>query len=449
MRLLLPALFVGLVGALVPTGSMAATLDEALVQVYLASPKLESARARLRRVDESVPQALAGWRPRLTGTSGAAFAQTSTEDGEQTLGTLRQALNLVQPVYTGGATRAETARAENEVRAERARLGVAEQQVLLEAVDAFTAVARDRAVLDLARRNERRLQEQLSGTRDRYRFGELTKTDVAQAESRVARAEAERVRAEGGVEVAAARYRRVIGDEPAELAMPEPLEDRPMAAAEAPAVAESVPAVAAARFALAGARDQIDAAKAQLKPRLSLDGEASYDREPSTLIDYQRSLKVGATLSVPLYQGGGEYSRVRQARQGVAERRHDLDDALRVAEEELLAAQAALRAVTAQIRSLQSQVDNAAFALDGVRQEALVGARTVLDVLDAEQELFSAEVELTRARREEVLASYRMRAAQGLLSVAGLSLAVEPYDPQSHYREVRDKWIGLGEDRDE
>jgi TolC family type I secretion outer membrane protein len=448
MRLPL-ALLTGLAMIALSHGAGAATLDEVLVQVYLDSPRLASARARLRGIDEGVPQALSGWRPRLTASSGAAFAQTSTEDGEQTLGTLRQVVSLTQPIYSGGGTRAETERAENAVLAERARLAGTEQQVLLEAVDAFTAVARDRAVLDLAIRNERRLAEQLTGTRDRYRFGELTKTDVAQAETRVSRGAADRVLAEGELAISEARYRRVIGAGPTELSIPEPVADRPFAAVEAPAMVEAVPEVEAARFALAGARDQIGVAQAQLKPRLSLDGEAGYEREPSTLIDYQRGIKVGATLSVPLYQGGGEYARVRQARQGVAEQRHALDEARRVAEEDLIAADAALRAVSARIRSLQSQVDSAAFALDGVRQEALVGARTVLDVLDAEQELFAAEVELTRTRRDEVVAGYRMLAARGELGVAALGLAVEPYDPQAYYREVRDKWVGLGEDRDE
>ena len=275
--------------------AVAATLDEVLVQVYLQSPSLAGARARLRGIDENVPQALAGWRPRLSANSGAAFAQTTTEDGEQTLGTLRQSLNVTQPIYSGGGTRADTERAENEVRAERARLAGAEQQALLQAVEAFTDVARDRAVLDLAVRNERRLAEQLAGTRDRYKFGELTKTDVAQAETRVSRGSADRVGAEGELAISAARYRRVIGTDPVELTNPEPVADRPFAAVEAPAIVEAVPEVEAARFALAGSRDQIDVARAQLKPRLSLDGEAGYEREPSTLIDYQRGLRVGAT----------------------------------------------------------------------------------------------------------------------------------------------------------
>ena len=449
MRLWPVALLVG--PALLALGEplCALTLDEVLVRVYLESPRLAGARARLRATDEGVPQALGGWRPKLSATSGGAFSQTSTDDGEQTLGTLRQVVNLVQPVYSGGATTAETARAENEVLAERARLALAEQEVLVEAVDAFTAVTRDRAVFELAVRNERRLGEQLTGTSDRYRFGELTKTDVAQAETRLARGTADRVRAEGELAMSAARYRRVVGGDPDELTVPEPVAGKPFASVEAPALVEAAPAVLAARYALDGARDQVDVAVAQTRPRLSLDGQAGYEREPSTLIDYQRGFTVGATLSIPLYQGGGEYARIRQARQTVTERRHALDQAHRLAEEDLIAADAALRTAEARIGSLESQVDSATAALDGVRQEALVGARTVLDVLDAEQELFAAEVELTRARREAVMAGYRMLAARGELSVAGLGLEVEPYDPEGHYREVRDKWYGLGEDRSE
>ena len=179
MRPLRLVLLAGVVSLAALPRAQAVTLDEVLVQVYLESPRLAAARAKLRGVDETVPMALAGWRPRLTAASGAAFSRASTQDGEQTLGTLRQTVSLAQPIYSGGATTAETAQAENEVRAERARLAAAEQEVLVEAVDAFTAVARDRAVLDLALRNERRLAEQVVGTRDRYRFGELTRTDVS------------------------------------------------------------------------------------------------------------------------------------------------------------------------------------------------------------------------------------------------------------------------------
>lgn len=448
MRRLRVALLVLLAVAAVPCGAAAVTLEEVLVRVYLESPRLEGARARLRAVDEGVPRALAGWRPQVGASTGAAVSQTQTNDGTQTLGTFSQSLSVSQPVYSGGATRADTSRAENAVRAERARLAQSEQEVLLDAVDAYTAVVRDEAVLELARRNERRLGQQLKATRDRYRFGELTRTDVAQAETRLARGKADLVRAEGELALSTARYLRVVGGPPEGLAAARPLDAPALADGEIAAIADTTPGVIAARYSLDGARDEIDLARAELRPRLTLDGEVGYEHQPSTLLDYEAAATLGARLSVPLYQGGGEYARVRQARQTATDRRYALDDARRAAAEELIGARAALRAAESQVEALEAQVRGAAQARDGVRQEALVGARTVIDVLDAEQELFAAEVERVRARRERVVASYRLQAALGRLSAKALDLPVEPYDDEAHYREVRDKWTGLGEDRD-
>lgn len=422
----------------------AMTLPEALARAYQESPRLAAAQARLRAVDEGVPLALAGGRPQVTVLSSAGFAQTRSAGDTRMLATARQALLLSQPVYTGGAVAADTERATNEVRAERARLRRSEQEVLLEAVDAFTAVIRDRAVLELATRNERRLSEQLAATRDRNRFGAVTLTDVAQAETRLARAAADRASAESALGVSTARFQRVIGVAPDELTAAEPL---PVDGANLDQVSlDHVPEVEAASFALASARADIDLAEASLRPRLSLDGGVSYEHEPDTLIDQQSSLRIGASLVIPLFQGGGEHARVRQTRQTALERRNALADAQRRAEEEIAAANAELRRAAARIRALEVQADRAAFALDGVRQEALVGARSVIDVLDAEQELFAAEVELAAARRDEVLASYRLAAATGRLDSRSLGLPVEPYDAEAHLREVRDKWFGLGDD---
>lgn len=431
-------------GALLVAPAGAMTLDDALVRAYQASPRLAEAQARLRATDEGVPLALSGRRPRLIANSSGAMAQTSTSGEARTLASARQALVLTQPVYTGGAVAADTSRAENAVRAERARLRQSEQDVLVDAVEAFTAVVRDQAILELARRNERRLEQQLAATRDRNRFGELTLTDVAQAETRLARAEADRSRADSELLVSQARFRRVVGAEPEGLVAAEALREAPDAGV--PADLAALPQVEAASFALAAARDDIALAKAQLKPRLSLDGEVAYEHEPSTLIDQQGSLRLGASLVVPLYQGGGEFARVRQSRQIAFERQNALDDTRRLAEEALAAARAELHSATARIAALQVQADRAAFALEGVRQEALVGARTVLDILNAEQELFAAEVALTDAQRDQVVASYRLAAAEGRLDVAALGLPVEAYDPEAHYGVVRDKWFGLGDD---
>lgn len=433
--------------ALASLRASAMTLEDALVRAYQASPRLASAQARLRAIDEGVPVALAGGRPRLIANSSAAMAQTSTSGEGQTLASVRQALVLSQPVYTGGAVAADTSRAENSVRAERARLRRTEQDLLLDSIDVFTTVARDQAVLDLAQRNERRLEQQLAATRDRNRFGELTLTDVAQAETRMARARADRTRAEGELSASQARFLRIIGVAPDGLTRADPLAAGPEGSM--PPDLSEVPDVEAAAFALAEARDDIDLAKAQLKPRLSLDGEVAYEHEPSTLIDQQGSLRFGASVVIPFYQGGGEYAGVRRSRQAALERRNALDDARRQADEALAAATAAMRSATARIGALQIQTDRAAFALEGVRQEALVGARSVLDILNAEQELFAAEVELAAAQREEVVASYRLAAAEGRLDVVSLGLAVEPYDVEAHYGEVRDKWFGLGDDVEE
>jgi TolC family type I secretion outer membrane protein len=419
-----------------PTAGRGMTLEDALVKVYLESPRLAGARARLRAVDESVPAALAGWRPRLAANAGTAYA----EDGRRTGMGLHQGVQLTQPVYSGGATAADMRRAEQAVRAERARLSGTEQDVLLEAVEAYTAVLREQAVLDLARRNEHHVEEQLAATRDRYRFGELTRTDVAQAETRLARARADRAQAEGDLAVAGARFVRIVGVPAEGLAPGEPLDDA--AAAEEP----EPPEVRAARFALGSAQEDVALSRAQLRPRVTLDGEVGYDSGPASSGSRDQTLRIGASISIPLYQGGGEYAAVRRARQTVSERRQALNEAQRAAAEALAAARADLAAIRARIAALGVEADRAAFALEGVRQEALVGARTVLDVLDAEGEQFAAEVALARARRDEIVASYRLRAATGRLDAVSLGLPVEPYDAEAHYRVVRDKWTGLGED---
>jgi outer membrane protein len=413
-------------------------LTDALARAYRESPRLQAGREGLRASDEGVARARAGRRPFLAGSSTLAV-------GNGGLQTQRQALSLSQSLYSGGETGAAIARAEAMVLAERARLVQLEQEVLLEAVGAYTAVARDAAVLSLARGNEERLRVQLDATRDRERFGDVTKTDVAQAETRFARATADRIAAEGALGTGKAEYRRVVGAEPGTPELPEPPEDGSATLDEALARAQESWRWQAASHDVAAARDEVDVAMAGLKPRLSLGAELGYAAEPGWQQDQQTGASIGATLSVPLYQGGGGHARVRQSKDLLQQRRYARDDALRQAEAEIAAAWQAIATADAQIRSLQAQVDAAGFALEGVRQEALVGARLVLDVLDAEQELFAAEVALVDARGERVLAGYRLRAALGRLTARDLGLAVEYHDPELHHDEASGRWFGVGE----
>jgi outer membrane protein len=439
----------GAVAALISTASPAGaqTLQEALVSAYLTNPELEAQRAALRATDELVPVALSDWRPTVAITSDATAADIDSSASGGQLGTVSGSLILDQNLYNGGETVANTSRAEALVRLERARLQAIEQDVLLDGVVAYTDLLTALAVLELAIQNENRLRRQLQATRDRFEVGEVTRTDVAQAEARQAGAASDRTQAEGAIRAAEATYRAVINQEPVRLSAPPRLTDLPAREEEAQELAQSFnPNITAAQFDLSAARSGVDVAESALRPRISLRGELTYVEEPSLALDWQRVASVGANLRVPLYQGGGEYARVRQTKHTVRQRREDLEATYRAVREEVTDAWQTIMTATATIESISEQVRAAEIALEGSRQEALVGQRTVLDVLDQEQDLFTAEVDLVRAQRAQIIAGYRLKAAIGQLTAEGIGLGIEPYDPAAHYDRVRDRWFGLGPD---
>ncbi len=432
-----------LLAALAPVPLRAeVTLEQALAKTYLENPRLLAARARLRGVDEGVPIARAGGRPRLEARSTAALRRLDRSEGGVTLQTLRQSLTLEQRLYDGGETAARIAGAEYEMRAERARLEALEQEILLAAIAAYTAVVRDQAVLDLALANERRLHRYLLAVKDRYRFGQVTRTDVAQAETRYAAAIAERQRAAGRLRASGASYRRVIGDPPGTLVMPPLPADLPADLDTAFESLDRHPAVFAARMALEKAERGIAEARARLRPRLAVSAELAFADDPDPDSGRQSEAAIAARLTIPLYEGGGVRARIRQSRQRATAARFALDDARRRIREEITAAFEALETVRARIDSLATRLTAARLALEGVREEARTGARTVLDVLDAEQELFEAQTARTDAERELVLAGFRLLAATGRLTARDLGLDVTIYDEEAYYREVRGAWFG-------
>jgi TolC family type I secretion outer membrane protein len=433
----------GLAGA---APAWAQTIDEALVAAYLTNPDLEAQRAALRATDELVPQALSNWRPTVAIDSDATASDIDSSNGGGSLNTKRGSLALDQQIYSGGETVANTERAENLVRAERARLVAFEQNVLLDAVTVYTNLLAAEAVLDFAIQNENRLRRQLQATQDRFEVGEVTRTDVAQADARLSGAIADRVRAEGELAAAKSDYRRVINQEPGRLVVPEPLRALPASEAEAHQLAEvNNPNITVAQFDLAAARADVDVALSALLPRLSVRGELTYADEPTLTQDWQRDASIGANLTVPLYQGGGEYARVRQTKQTVRQRQDDLEAAFRAVRNEVTAAWQALLTASTAIQSISAQVRANQIAVEGARQEALVGQRTTLDVLDQESDLFQSQVNLVQARRDQIVASYRVKASVGELTVVGINLPVEPYDPNAYYLDVRSRLIGLGE----
>lgn len=427
----------------------AQSLKEALATAYDSNPTLLAARAELRAVNEGVPQALSNWRPdiEVTGSGGlrhsdssggSSSSSTSTKPAEVTFG-------VTQPLYRGSRTIAQTKRAEADVRAQRARLSTVEQRLLLDASTAYTDVWRDQAVLQLQINNEKVLARQLEASRDRFEVGEFTRTDVAQSESRLARATAARIEAEGDLTSNRAVYQEVIGVYPGMLGVPPMPDGLPTNQAEVTAAAlENNPNLLAARFAEAAAGHETRQVVGELLPRVNLAGELRHSEETSGKDSENDRAQILAQVIVPLYQQGAVSSRVRAAKQRNNQRRLEIDEARRDAEQTAISAWEDLATAMAQISAFESEVRSTTIALEGVRQENEVGARTVLDILDAEQEFLDAQVSLTRAQRNEIVAGYTALSAMGRLTAADLGLSVDLYDPESDYRAVRDRWYGLG-----
>jgi outer membrane protein len=435
----------------------AQTLQEALALAYANNPTLQSARAQLRAVDENVPQALAGWRPtvQVTGAAGQTTTGTRPNPPGQTgnwrsRDTTQAQASVTQPIYRGGRTVASTRRAENQVLAQRSRLLATEQQVLQDTVNAYVAVIRDQEEVRLNINNEQVLSRQLQATNERFRVGEITRTDVAQAESRLAAARAARADAEGRLQQQRATFTRLVGQPPERLVAPQPLRQPVPNAQEAAALAgRNNPNVVAALFDEAAARDQINVQFADLMPQVGITASTFRNTGQTGGADLdgvrQDGTSVTANLTVPIYQGGAEYARVRQARQQAQQARQAVEDARRSASQQATAAFETLQAARAQVESQRAAIRASEIALDGVQREAIVGSRTTLDVLNAEQELLNNRVSLVRALANVIIASHSLASAVGRLTAQDLNLPVPLYDMDAYYREVRNRWVGLGD----
>jgi outer membrane protein len=436
------------------------TLAEAMAMAYSTNPTLLAERANLRATDETVPGALAGWHPQVTVSASAGYAKDvrvqhtpgslfgTPFDTKATdyRGVNAETITATQPLYRGGATRANTNRAENAVMAERARLYAQEQTTLLSAVQAYLNVIVQTQLLALNVNNEQVLRRQLQATNDRFRVGELTRTDVAQAEAALAGAVASRQNAEGTLETARASFRDVVGALPGRLAEPQPLRLAAKTLEDAQSAARSNnPNVVAALFDNAAAKDNFDVQYARLLPTLSL--QASYGRNEDT---QQKNLQVNtaqilAVLSMPLYQGGAEYAAIRQARQQQLQAQQKLEAARSTAQSQAASAWTGYDAAKASIDSVRQQVKANEIALEGVQREALVGSRTTLDVLNAEQALFQSRTSLIQQIGNLVYASYQVASAVGRLTARDLNLNVPLYDETAYYKAVKNLWIGTGD----
>jgi len=440
----------------------AGTIESALAYAYQNNPQLNSQRAIVRATDEGVPQALAGYRPRasLTANIGMQSLSTTTREiGSTTpLGAPASyftqsghntphgvGATITQTLLNGFQTSNRTRLAESQVLAARETLRNIEQTVLLNAATAYMNLLRDTAIFELQRNNVAVLQEQLRQSRLRLESGNVTATDVAQSESRREVGRTQAFVAEANYQSSRAVYRQVIGIEPDKLS-PASTVDRfapnRLMLAVAAGTAQS-PVVSTAQHNVDVAMLQVKIAEGALYPTVSIQGSVQKSYETALTALETFSAGVTGQLSVPIYQGGAEYASIRQAKETQGQKQLELNVARDQARAAVAQAWAQLEAAKSSIESSKGQVKAAESALNGVREEARLGQRTTLDVLNAQQELVNARIALVSAQRDRVVSSYSLLAAVGRLSPQVLRLPVPAYDARVHYHQVRDAWSGV------
>ncbi len=430
----------------------AETLKEALNAAYKFNPRLDAARAIQRATDEEVPRALSGYRPSITGTAdtsyqlqtvepvpGSGVPKTTTETNPR-----GYQIGAVQPIFRGFRTKNAVSAAEATVRAGWEALRSTESSVLLEAVTAYMDVVRDQAILTLRENNVTVLTRDLKATQDRFAVGEVTRTDVAQAQARRAGAVAALDLARANLKTSRASFERVVGHPPSRLVEPKPSTVVPKSLAESVEVgSRESPGVVAALYREQAARFNIDLIRGERLPTVQLEANYGKRFDSSTSIDNAETTTVTGRVTVPFYTGGEVEARIRQAKHTHVQRLQEIEQARTEVQAQVVTAWSQLQAAKAAVESDQASVDANRIALAGVREEERVGQRTLLDVLNAEQELLNSEVTLATDRRNLVVASYTVLSTVGRLNAQELGVASLVYDPEQHYQEVRNKWFDI------
>lgn len=435
--------------------AFADTLSDVLSYTYENSLMITADRTGLKAIDETVAQAKSGYRPSIVaeGSIGRSYNKNTYDNSylayeqKKYLNPSNISLSFVQPVFSGFSTINSVESAKSNVRSGRANLLNTEQSILLDATAVYMDVIRDEAVLDLQINNEKVLKKHLESYRKRFRAGDLTRTDVAQAEARLSGATANRIAAEGNLQVSKANFFSVVGLEPNDLKdvkdfslqLPKTLDNAIQTALR------DNPKIKAAEYATEAAKASVKAKKGILSPSVNIGGSIGRQKEQISIkeADYWQ---VTANLSVPLFQSGREYADVREAKQIENKYRILWAKTSQDVRAETISAWESYKATRAQIESIKSQIEASKVALAGVIREANVGSRTVLDVLDAEQEHLDNQVSLVKAHREEIVTAFSLLSAIGQMNPRGLGLNVETYDPKAYYEEVKNQWIGYSID---
>ena len=441
-----------------PTPVLADTIEAAMVRAYQNNPQLNAQRAQVRSTDENVPQALSGYRPKVAVTASAGYQYTDTNltSGGTPNVIVRTGIHgtnaprsvgatVSQTLFNGQQTANRTRAAESQVSSAREGLRVLEQTVLLSAATIYMDYLRDAAIVEVQRSNVRVLEQTLKQTQDRFNVGEVTRTDVAQSEAQLAAGKTQLLTAEANLTTTRANFRRIIGNEPENLAPGSPV-DRFLPATLSKSVELGLtenPNVTAAMYGVDVSFLQVKVNEGALFPTVTLQTSVQQSYEQTLTIFRSFGASTAVQLNVPVYQGGAEYSLIRQSKETLAQQRLNLEQIRDQARANVVTAWGQLVAGKAQVASAQAQVTASEIALNGVREEAKAGQRTTLDVLNAQQALVNARNALVTAQHDRVVASYSVLTSIGRISPQVLNLATTTYDASVHYQQVRDSWAGV------
>jgi outer membrane protein len=424
------------------------TLREALVSAYHTNPTLTGQREALRATDATVAIAKAAGRPQVSATAGINrdLSRSGILETNAHGPTLSAGVDISYPLFTGGAVKNGVRAAQTRVEAGRATLQAVEGDVFTQAVTAYMDVIRDRAIVELNQNNVKVLQTNLEATSDRFKIGDLTRTDVAQSEARLQLGRSQLATAVGRLAGSEATYRQVIGHAPGQLAPPPPLPPLPKSEDEAVriALANNPDLVAVSRAAIAAGYD-VNVARASRLPTLSAVGSGTYVNELGGSIGNFPSTggqtTVGLAARIPVFQGGLPAARIRQAQ---ALQGESLEQVVGTERAVVQAARSAFASYEAAQRAIQAEtvaVQANELALEGNRAEQTVGTRTIIEVLNAEQELLNSQVALVTARRDAYVAGFQLLNVMGQAQAQDLGLEGGPlYDPLGNYRHVANNW---------
>jgi outer membrane protein len=470
----------------------AETLEQALADAYLINPVLNAERARLRATDEQVAIAKSGLRPFISGSGDTAFLNTQTQQSNArgasnpsdiglltgpvdqpfptnfpaTTGAIPldnvfgqgqageddgvtnprgYSVQLTQPLFEGFQNLNAIRQAKSTVQAAREALRTVEQTVLLDAATAYVNVVRDTAIVRLRENDVSVLTEQLKATKDRFDVGEVTRTDVAQAEARRSEALSTLAAAQANLKTSRAAYEQIIGHPPGSLVTPASIRHLlPSTINEAMTLGDGEnPIILAAVYDEESSLYAVEQIMGELLPQVTLEAQYQKRFDLGSTIDSQEQTTVVGRLNVPLYQGGGVSARVRQAKETNNQLKKEVEDARLRVHADVIANWGILQSSGPAIESAQAAVNANKIALTGVREEEKVGQRTTLDVLDAQRELLNSQIGLVTALRDRIVAEYSLYTAIGRMDAQTLGLPVPYYDPIEHYDIIKNKWMGL------